>query len=104
MREPISLKLTGAATRQPCYDAVNCRRLLLQVALRLRLIPMPSERESLVRDINGLKESIRLAWMDMIAKPMTAAERAELRDSINSLVTDLDALRSKLDRLPKTRA
>jgi SMC interacting uncharacterized protein involved in chromosome segregation len=73
-------------------------------ALRLRLMPMPSEREKLVRDINGLKESISLAWMDMISKPMTAAERGELRNSIDSLVKDLDSLRSRLDRLPKTQA
>lgn len=66
-------------------------------------MPMSSEREKLVRDINALKESISLAWMDMISKPMTAAERAELRNSIDSLVKDLDSLRSKLDRLPKTQ-
>jgi len=63
---------------------------------------MPSEREALVRDINGLKESISLAWMDMISKSMTTAERAELRNRIDSLVKDLDRLRSKLDQLPKT--
>lgn len=73
-------------------------------ALRLRLMPMPSEREKLVRDINGLKESISVAWMDMISKSMTAAERGELRSSIDSLVKDLDSLRSRLDRLPKTEA
>jgi uncharacterized coiled-coil DUF342 family protein len=65
---------------------------------------MPSEREKLVQDINGLKEKINLAWMDMISKPMTAAERGELRKSIDSLVKDLDSLQSKLDRLPKTQA
>jgi len=80
--------------------------LMIAIAggLRLRLrMPMPSEREKLVRDINGLKESISVAWMDMISKPMTAAEREELRRSIDSLVKDLDSLRSKLDRLPKTQ-
>jgi SMC interacting uncharacterized protein involved in chromosome segregation len=66
-------------------------------------MPMSSEREKLVRDINALKESISLAWVAMISKPMTAAERAELRNSIDSLVKDLDSLRSKLDRLPKTQ-
>jgi ABC-type phosphate transport system auxiliary subunit len=65
---------------------------------------MPSEREKLVRDINGLKESISLAWMDMISKPMTAAERGELRKSIDTLIKDLDSLRSKLDRVPKNQA
>ena len=73
-------------------------------AVRLRLMPMSNEREKLVRDINSLKESISVAWMDMISKPMTAAERGELRRSIDSLVKDLDSLRSKLDRLPKTQA
>ena len=61
-----------------------------------------NEREKLVRDINTLKESISVAWVDMISKPMTAAERGELRKHIDSLVKDLDSLRSKLDRLPKT--
>jgi hypothetical protein len=65
---------------------------------------MPAERERLVRDINGLKESVRLAWMDMLSKPMTAAERGELRKSIDSLVKDLDNLRTKLDQLPKAQA
>jgi SMC interacting uncharacterized protein involved in chromosome segregation len=65
-------------------------------------MPMRSEREKLVRDINGLKENISLAWMDMISEPMTAAEREELRKSIDSLIKDLDSLRSKLDRQPKT--
>ena len=73
-------------------------------AVRLRLMPMSSEREKLVRDINSLKESISVAWMDMISKPMTVAERGELRRSIDSLVKDLDSLRSKLDQLPKTQA
>jgi len=67
-------------------------------------MPMPSEREKLVQDINGLKEKISLAWMDMISKPMTGAERGELRKSIDSLVKDLDSLQSKLDRLLKTQA
>ena len=73
-------------------------------AVRLRLMPMSSEREKLVRDINSLKESVSVAWMDMISKPMTAAELGELRRSIDSLVKDLDSLRSKLDQLPKIQA
>jgi hypothetical protein len=61
-----------------------------------------TERETLVRDINGLKESIRLAWMDMVSKPMTASERRELRKNIDSLIMRLDDLRRKLDSLRKT--
>ena len=40
---------------------------------------MPTEREELIRDIDGLKESICLAWMDMLSKPMTGAEREDGR-------------------------
>ena len=38
---------------------------------------------------------------DVNAEDLTAAERGELRNSIDSLVKDLDNLRSRLDRLPK---
>jgi len=67
-------------------------------------MPMPSEREKLVRDIDGLKERIRLAWLDMISKPMAAEERQELRKSIDSLVRELDNLRTRLDQAPKAEA
>jgi hypothetical protein len=39
---------------------------------------MATEREKLIRDINGLKESVRLAWLEMASQPMTSAERQEL--------------------------
>jgi flagellar hook-associated protein FlgK len=67
-------------------------------------MPMPTEREKLVRDIDSLKERVRLAWLDMISKPMTSAERQELRKSIESLVKELDTLRTKLDQQPKVQA
>jgi hypothetical protein len=51
------------------------------------------ELEKRVRDINGLKESIRLSWVEMASKPMSAAERRQLRQSIDSLVTELNKLR-----------
>jgi hypothetical protein len=65
---------------------------------------MPTEREELMRDIDGLKESICLAWMDMLSKPMTGAEREELAQSLDTLVRDLDTLRTKLDQRPKAQA
>jgi hypothetical protein len=65
---------------------------------------MPSERENLVRDIDGLRDSIQLAWFDMISKPMAAEERQELRKSVVSLVTELDILQTRLDQLPKAEA
>jgi hypothetical protein len=61
---------------------------------------MPSEPENLVRDIDGLKERIVSAWHDMLSKPMTAAERQALRDSIESLISELNNLQKKLDELP----
>jgi hypothetical protein len=65
---------------------------------------MPTEREKLIRDIDSLKERVRLAWLDMISKPMTSAERQKLRKSIESLVKELDTLRTKLDQQPKAQA
>jgi len=63
-------------------------------------MPMPSERENLVRDIDGLKDRIQLVWRDTLSKPMTAGERQELRDSLESLVSELNNLETKLDQLP----
>jgi hypothetical protein len=59
---------------------------------------MPTERENLIQDMNVLKERLSLAWVDMVSKPMTPAERQELRKSIDSLIADLDKLRTKLDQ------
>jgi hypothetical protein len=76
--------------------AISCSRELVT--------PMSTEREKLVRDINGLKESVRLGWLETAAKPMTPAERLELRKSTDSLVTELNTLRIRLDRPPKAEA
>jgi SMC interacting uncharacterized protein involved in chromosome segregation len=61
---------------------------------------MSTERERLVRDINNLKGRVSLVWLDMISKPMTPAERQELRKSIESLLKELDTLRAQLDQPP----
>ena len=61
---------------------------------------MPSEREKLVRDIEGLKDRIRLEWTDILSKPMTAAERQSLRISLETLISELNNLQTKLDQLP----
>ena len=65
---------------------------------------MPTEQEKLIRDINGLKESVRLGWLEMASRPMGPAERQELRRSIDSLVTELNNLRMMLDQPPKADA
>jgi hypothetical protein len=62
---------------------------------------MAHEQEKLLQDINGLKESIRSTWIDMNSVPMTPAERQEVRKSIDSLVAELDVLRTELVQLPK---
>jgi hypothetical protein len=62
---------------------------------------MATEQEKLLRDINGLKETIRLTWVDVNSVPMTPAERQEVRKSIDLLVAELDALRTKFVQLPK---
>jgi archaellum component FlaC len=61
---------------------------------------MATELERLVRDINSLKERVSLVRLDMISKPITPAERQELRKSIESLAKELDTLRAKLDQPP----
>jgi DNA replication protein DnaD len=62
---------------------------------------MSTERERLIRDVNNLKERVSLVWLDMISKPMTPAERQELRKSIESFLKKLDA---KLDQPPTDAA
>jgi hypothetical protein len=65
---------------------------------------MATEPKKLIRDINGLKESVRLAWLEMASKPMTSAERQELRKQIDLLDKELKHLRTKLDQPPTAEA
>jgi hypothetical protein len=58
------------------------------------------EREKLIRDINGLKESIRLALLNVGSEPITGPERRELLKSIGSLEKHLYDLRTRLGQLP----
>jgi hypothetical protein len=63
-----------------------------------------STDEKLIQDINRLKESVRLRWLEMASKPMTREERHELRKSISFLVDELNNLRMKLDQPPTAEA
>jgi hypothetical protein len=65
---------------------------------------VPTERETLVQDINVLKERASLVWLDITSKPMKPAERQELRKRIESFLKELDTLRARLDQLPKGEA
>jgi len=69
---------------------------------RSQAAPMPTQREKLVGDINGLKKRIGRAWIDMMSKPMQAVERRELCKSMGSLLEQLDHLQSRLDQLPSS--
>jgi hypothetical protein len=56
-----------------------------------------TDQEILKRDIDSLRESIRLAWQDMASKPMSPTERRQLREGISQLVDELKGLLVRLD-------
>lgn len=58
-----------------------------------------TEQEKLRRDIDTLRESIRLGWVDMDSKPLSPDERRKLRLVITGLVKDLAELIGRLDSL-----
>src|SRR5262249_42942710 len=51
--------------------------------------PGSTEREKLAQGLKGLRENISLAWVDMISKPMAAAERWELSKNIDRSLNSL---------------
>jgi hypothetical protein len=57
------------------------------------------EREKLIRDIDGLKESIRLALLNIGSEPMTEPDRRKFLKSIGSLEKHLYDLRMRLGQL-----
>jgi hypothetical protein len=58
---------------------------------------MPERREDLKEQMEILKESIRLRWMDMAALPMQPEQRRELRGSIYELMDEFADLLRRLD-------
>jgi hypothetical protein len=57
-----------------------------------------TEKEKLLRDIEGLKESIRFEHMDLANLSLTPAEKAGLRRNIDFLTGQLKELLARLDR------
>ena len=58
---------------------------------------MLTEQAELQRDMDSLKESIRLGWVDMASKPMRPKDRQELRKHIVALGAELTRLLGLLD-------
>jgi hypothetical protein len=50
------------------------------------------ELEKVKRDLKGLLESNRLAWLEMVERPMTSAERHEIRKQIAHRDIDISDL------------
>jgi hypothetical protein len=63
-----------------------------------------TEREKLKRDIDTLRESIRLGWLDLSRLPLTPEDARAIRIDINECVEDLGALRTRLDELDRKGA
>jgi hypothetical protein len=59
------------------------------------------ERKKLERDIDGLKDSIRLDWVELGSKNLNEADRAGIRRAIGFLIAELDALLARLDELDR---
>jgi len=55
---------------------------------------------ALKKQIEILRASIRLGWVDIASRPMTASERRELRRQIYELMEELARLLTMLEKLP----
>ncbi len=61
-----------------------------------------TQQEKLRRDIDALRERVRLSWLEMDSKSMTLEERAQIRRHILDLIAALNDLLIRLDEIPKT--
>lgn len=62
-----------------------------------------TDPEKLQRDIDTLRESIRLNWIDLSAS-QDPRKQAAIRTAIAALVEDLKDLLVQLDTLPKPKS
>jgi len=63
-----------------------------------------TEREMLERDINGLRESIRLNWIDLDRLQLTPEDRAGIRENSRLLALELADLNQRLEQLDAQRS
>jgi hypothetical protein len=64
-------------------------------------MPMPqlNEKEKLIRDYNGLRDSLRLDMIDMTRPFLTNEEKKGLRNHMNWIISELNNLRERLEEL-----
>jgi hypothetical protein len=60
-----------------------------------------TKNEKLLRDINGLKDSIRQQWRDLVTLPLTKEDRLAMREGIDSLTEELARLNAELLRVSR---
>lgn len=58
-----------------------------------------TEAEKLRRDIDALRESIRLDWADLAHLGLSPEERAGIHEHVNMCIQDLNALLAQLNTL-----
>jgi hypothetical protein len=84
-REPFDFAVRQVGIPSPSWTSLPAERDgrgrpgTCDFVLTRLVTPMSTEREKLVRDINGLKETVRLGWLQTAVKPMTPTERLELQ-------------------------
>jgi hypothetical protein len=57
------------------------------------------DAEKLQRDIDTLKESIRLSWVDLDRLQLTLDQRLQIRGGISQLIEELKSLVERMDKI-----
>lgn len=60
-----------------------------------------ADHDQLKRDIDALRESVRLEWQEVEAKDLGASERLDLMNRIRRCVNELSLLLRKFEDLEK---
>jgi hypothetical protein len=57
------------------------------------------QAERLKRDVQGIKESVRLSWFELFKQLDSPEERLAIRKGIDALVEELQILGSQIDHI-----
>jgi hypothetical protein len=60
--------------------------------------------DKLKKDVKTLREAIRLDWLDLANLPLSAADRAGIREHINYLQSQLSEILHELDQAERSDA